>query len=192
MVSQDERWDLMAKWLAVHRRAMLKEARSHVTCSMAAEDIVQDATIVALRRCRSLKHGAAVRPWLLRITASVARKSIAKRARRRALRAKHIAAAVAPVDPLPPSSEPDRPIDMILDALESLPELQRRTVRCLLDGLSYREAAARMDKTPGAVRMLRQRAVDNLRRLLRPPRKRNTGTRPPGVQQPAFRPQETT
>ena len=57
---------------------------------------------------------------------------------------------------------------MILDVIESLPELQQRTIRCLLNGLSYRETAAKLDKTPGAVRMLRQRAVDNLRRTLRP------------------------
>ena len=166
MTSQDERWELMAKCLAVHRQAMLEVARSHVTCSMAAEDVVQDAAIVALRRRGSLKHETAVRPWLLRITATVARKSIAKRARRSALRASHFA---APADPPAPSSEPDRRTDTIVDALESLPELQQRTVRCLLDGLSYRETAAKLDRTPGAVRMLRQRAVDNLRRMLRPP-----------------------
>lgn len=68
------------------------------------------------------------------------------------------------------SSERDRRIDMIRNALESLPELQQTTVRFLLGGLSYEEMAAKMDKTPGAVRMLRHRAVDNLRRMLRPPR----------------------
>ena len=176
MTSQDERWDLMTKWLAVHREAMLDVAKRHVTCSMAAEDIVQDAAVVALRRCGSLRRRAAVRPWLLRITATVARKSIAKSARRRTLRANYFAELV---DPLEPASEPDRRIDMILEAVESLPELQRQTVRYLLDGLSYRETAAKLGKTPGAVRMLRQRAVDNLRRMLRPPpAKRGPGTDP--------------
>ena len=179
MTPQDERWELMAKWLVVHRQAMLKLAKSHVTCPMAAEDIVQDATIVALRRGGSLKNWASVRSWLLRITASVARRSIAKRARRRNLRAKHFAAAVPPVDPLAPSSEPDRRIGMVMDALESLPELQQRTMRCLLDGLSYKETAAKLDKTVGAVRMLRQRAVGNLQKALRPPRQVHPGTDPP-------------
>ncbi|HEY3425349.1 MAG TPA: RNA polymerase sigma factor [Negativicutes bacterium] len=56
--------------------------------------------------------------------------------------------------------------EQIADLVERLPEEQRQVVKLrVVLGVSIRDAAARMNKTEPAIKMLQQRALQNLRKM---------------------------
>ena len=176
MTRSNEKHELLTRWLAKHRKKMLRVASHYAGGATEAEDIVQMASMIAWRRLESLRDGAKVGPWVLRITTSVGPGVAERRGRRVQLRANHLGRQPEPLDPFAHLSQDDSRRANVLSAAESLPSAQQEVVHCLLKGLSYKETAAKLDKTAEAVRVLRYRAVRSLRRILLPP--------PPGMADP--------
>ena len=71
MTRSNEKRELLTRWLAKHRKKMLRVASHYAGGATEAEDIVQMASMIAWRRLESLRDGAKVGPWVLRITTSV-------------------------------------------------------------------------------------------------------------------------
>ncbi len=161
----------LIRWLEGNRELMLRVARPYASGVITAEDIVQMAAMRALERVESLRDGASPGPWVLRITTRTGLDVAEKRQHRMHLRDEHL-------DPRPDldglfafsrglKDDPRR--DQVLSAMASLSSAQREVVHCQLEGMSYEETAAQLDKSVGAVRVLRHRAVRKLKKVLSAP-----------------------
>ncbi|MGE0479003.1 MAG: RNA polymerase sigma factor [Phycisphaerae bacterium] len=118
----------------------------------AAEDLVHDAFVVAIRRLGTLRAGAAFGGWIIAIARNLARDMLR---RQRA-------------DPLPgeiPSGvAPTAEMHEALAAIRNLPDAYRETLMLrLVEGLSGPEIAARTGLTPGSVRVNLHRGMQMLR-----------------------------
>lgn len=127
-----------------------------------AEETVQDAFLLLWRKRSGLSLvGGSALPWLV-----VTVKNVAANRRRSALRrARH----EAPDAELPPAAVTGSPEveDLIRRAFDRLPPVDAEIARlCLIEDLSYAEAAARLGLTEGAVRNRLSRARGRLRRDL--------------------------
>lgn len=121
----------------------------------AAEDLVHDAFVVALRRLGSLRAGAAFGGWIIAVARNLAR-SLVRRRRAEPL-----------PDDLPAGVTPTAETREALAAIRSLPEVYRETLLLrLVEGLSGPEIAARTGLTPGSVRVNLHRGMQLLRELL--------------------------
>lgn len=170
MTPSNRQCELLANCLAKHYKTLLGVAGPHAGGPVEAEDIVQQAAMITLGHCDRLRTEAAMVRWLLRVVKRVGLNGSAKRARRAELRAGHVRQHPGSIDPRPLSSEFEERVAEALLAAESLSRDQRRVVHCVLDGLSYKETAAKLDRSVGAVRVLWLRAVQNLRKVLLPGR----------------------
>ncbi|MFQ5506966.1 MAG: RNA polymerase sigma factor [Planctomycetota bacterium] len=74
--------DWLAERIQEYRPAMLRMARQVVFEPEETEDIVQEASLKALKCLRQLKSRKSVRAWLLKITWNIALKSLVRKARR--------------------------------------------------------------------------------------------------------------
>ncbi|MFC4241838.1 RNA polymerase sigma factor [Gryllotalpicola reticulitermitis] len=124
-----------------------------------AEDVLQDTFILAWRKRREMPQvESSLLPWLLAIAANHARNASRHRTR----------CATVPLD----ENHPDvasGPVEVaaIAEALGALSPTERRICHlCLIEGYSYREAAAQLGITEGAVRKRLQRARASLRESL--------------------------
>jgi RNA polymerase sigma factor (sigma-70 family) len=133
-----------------------------------AEETVQDAFVLLWRKRPALRLvGESALPWLI-----VSVKHLAAN-RRRAVqrRARHESAVEPP--PAPASSGSAEVDDLLRRAFERLPEVDAQIARlCLVDELTYAEAAARLNLTESAVRNRLSRARGRLRRDLTEERER--------------------
>jgi RNA polymerase sigma factor (sigma-70 family) len=124
-----------------------------------AEDVLQDTFLTAwVGRRRSTIVDRSLLPWLLSISGNHLRNAVRKNARR---------------ETLPLMEIPDRLADtftglaVIEEALESLSPMDRKICElCLVEGHSYRSAAAEVQLSEGAVRKRLQRARTSLRTFL--------------------------
>jgi RNA polymerase sigma factor (sigma-70 family) len=127
-----------------------------------AEETVQDAFLLLWRKRGGLHLvGDSALPWLV-----VTVKNLAANRRRSTLRrARHEAPdAELPPAPAVESNEVD---DLIRRAFDRLPPVDAEIARlCLVEDLTYAEAAARVGLTEGAVRNRLSRARGRLRRDL--------------------------
>ncbi|HYH65112.1 MAG TPA: sigma-70 family RNA polymerase sigma factor [Urbifossiella sp.] len=121
-----------------------------------AEDAFQATFLVLVRRARRLTGAATVGPWLLKVAALTARNARRKNARR--------LARTAPLSDVP---DP-RPAPVDIDGvLLGLPERCRAAVLLThLEGLTHREAAARLGCAEGTVSSLVSRGLTRLRARL--------------------------
>lgn len=133
-----------------------------------AEDAVQDAFILALKRLEDCRDPAAFGPWLRRIVRNRAR-SIGRRERLRDTE------PLERVNSAPALGDPGRELDrtrlrtQLLDALSRLTDVQRRVVLMHdLEGYRHREIAAELEIPEGTVRSHLFLARRALRRLLQP------------------------
>jgi len=112
-----------------------------------AEEAAQDAFVKAHAALGRFREGAPFRPWLLAIVANEARNRLRSAGRRAGL-----ALRVA------------EERDVLLSAMERLPEPAREAIACryLLD-LSEEETAAALDCPRGTVKSRVSRALDRLR-----------------------------
>lgn len=129
-----------------------------------AEEIVQDAFVLLWRK-RSAVHlvGDSALPWLI-----VTVKHLAANRRRARLRRTHHEREV-PVEPvvIDVAVERGETADLLRRAFAALPERDAAVARlCLVEDVTYAEAAARLGMTEGAVRNRLSRARARLRRDL--------------------------
>jgi RNA polymerase sigma factor (sigma-70 family) len=127
-----------------------------------AEETVQDAFLLLWRKRGSLHLvGDSALPWLVVTVKNLAlnrRRSTLRRARHEAPDAELPAAA---------GTEPTEVDDLIRRAFDRLPPIDAEIARlCLVEDLTYAEAAARLGLTEGAVRNRLSRARGRLRRDL--------------------------
>ena len=124
----------------------------------AAEDLVQDVFLSALRRLPVLRTAAAFPGWIAAI------------ARNRAMDHFRESRHLTPLDSLPPRRQPSAPAGRafeILELIRSLPEAYRETlILRLVEGMTGPEIAARTGLTPESVRVNLCRGMKMLRRLL--------------------------
>jgi RNA polymerase sigma-70 factor (ECF subfamily) len=149
--------------LLVHAAWLQRLARSLVRDDAAAEDLVQDTWLTALRSSPS--EGLRPRPWLARVLRNRLRsleRSKTRRERREA--------DVAPHELLPSTaalSERAESGRMLLDAVLGLPEAQRQVLLLsYFEGLSVARIAALTGTSEVAVRSRIARAVVTLREEL--------------------------
>jgi RNA polymerase sigma-70 factor (ECF subfamily) len=129
-----------------------------------AEDVTSEVFHKALANLSSYEwRGVPFVAWLLRIAAN----AVVDHAKRSARE------FPAPADPLEPAADPDlqaselRAIEnraQLFRLVGQLPEVQKRVVyERFVEQRSIREIAKRLNKTPGAIKQLQLRAVQNLR-----------------------------
>ena len=127
----------------------------------AAQELVQETFLTAWRRSRSIRlvDGSAL-PWLLTTCRNHARNGARKERKWRdllELREESIAADRS-------AGEAADDLRWALEAVDGLPDGERLVCQlCLLDGLTYREAAERLGVSEAAVGKRLQRARARLR-----------------------------
>lgn len=139
--------------------ALRRFARALVRNSEAADDLVQD-TIVRALRGEHLFHGGDLRTWMFTILLNLDRN------RRRGLARKPFLAVIEDVDP-PGEPAADGSARDIARGLAMLPAEQREVLLLVaLEGFSYREAAEAQNVPVGTVMSRLSRARTTLREYL--------------------------
>lgn len=155
---------LVARYtVRAHRAAFLFGAGEE------ADDIVQEAFVKAFRHLRRFRAGEPFGPWLLRIVSNETKNLVRSRQRRTGLAVRLAAGQVdraAGPDPVEEVLADERRA-ALLDAVNALPERERRVVTCryFLD-LSEAETAQVLGCPRGSVKSRTFRALGRLRRLL--------------------------
>jgi RNA polymerase sigma-70 factor (ECF subfamily) len=140
-----------ATLIEAHGDELLAHAR-RLAGPDAAEDVVQDALLRALRAYPRLRHTDHLRAWLYRITTNAAMDRH-RRARRE----------IAHPDPAGHVAVED-PSDGFEDLIDGLPERARATLRLrFVEDLEYEVIARRLDCTPEAARQRVSHALKTLR-----------------------------
>ncbi len=151
-----------------HLAAVYQAALRVVGDVDAAQDVAQEAWMLALRALPGYRGDASFRTWLLRIALNAARSSLRRQGRKRE-------SALAAAE-LVPSSDADPSAQAVLrtetermeQALARLPEKQRLAVSFrTYQGLSHREVAALLDCTEESARVNYHHGIKRLRELLR-------------------------
>lgn len=155
---------LVARHLAAVYQVALRVMRD----DDGAQDVVQEAWILALRALPSFRGESSFRTWLLRIALNAARTALRRRGRRRET-------GLAAVESLT-GEAPDPATRAVLSAeteraeaaLARLPEKQRLAVSLRIQqGLSHREAAVLLECTEESARVNYHHGMKRLRELLR-------------------------
>lgn len=138
-----------------------------------ADDLTQ-ATFLRLHGARaSYQLGRPIKPWLFAIAAGIGRDELRRRRRQssalvdvalddnEALDDDRMPSTIAP-----PAAEAN---ESVRAAIRALPESQRVVIQLhQYEGLTFEQIAARLNTTPGAVRVRASRAYERLRSELRP------------------------
>ncbi len=138
---------------------MLRLALSILRHPQNAEDAVSTAVITAYRKLHTLRDDAALKPWLMRITARCCYDQLRRGKRETTL-----------AEPLDNASEPfEEPLDgTLLDLLERLPQGQRQVlVLYYYENFSTAEIAHILGLPRTAVSMRMSRARTRLKELLK-------------------------
>ncbi len=128
-----------------------------------AEDLVQETLTRAISAAHTWQPGTELRPWLFRILHNTHVSGL-RRARVRAAAAPDLAAAQ-------PHAQPEAmsriELAQVLDALDSLPEAQRKPILLVaLEEMSYAEAARSLDVPLGTFMSRLGRGRAALRKLM--------------------------
>ena len=142
-----------AQLIDAHGDDLLEHAR-RLAGPEAAEDVVQDALLRALRAYPRLRHGDHLRAWLYRITTNAAMDRF--RAARREVPVPDAGADL-------PTSDPES-LEGFEALIGDLPDRARATLRLrFVDDLEYEAIAVRLDCTPEAARQRVSHALRTLR-----------------------------
>ena len=169
--------ELLARFLADRDEAAFEEVvarhgpmvravcRRVLGPSIDADDAFQAAFLVLLRRARSIRRADLLAGWLCAVAYRTARQALRRRARR--------GARERLLDELPEPARADDPprdwLPLFDAAVQRLPAKYREpVVLCELQGLSRRDASARLGLTEGTLSSRLGRARDLLRRRLGP------------------------
>jgi RNA polymerase sigma-70 factor, ECF subfamily len=167
----------LGRLLELHRRKVLAMLRARLGHNHDAEDACQDALLAASRTLDSLRDDQRFGAWLLGIAFRRGIDIQRKRGReQRALRAQW------PRPEALPSAQRTELNLTLIQALEQLPDDQRSVLALRYHGgLSYREIASVLDLPTSTVRGAIYRAMQRLRRDLRPSFDRTGPARTTGV-----------
>jgi RNA polymerase sigma-70 factor, ECF subfamily len=136
-----------------HGAELLAHARRLTSDQHAAEDVLQDAMLRALRTYPRLTHAEHLRAWLYRITTTAAMDH--HRARRR---------EVPTQEPPVGAAEPEYDDGAFEALIAPLPEAHRAVLRLrFVDDLDYEQLASRLNCSPVAARQRVSTAVRTLR-----------------------------
>jgi RNA polymerase sigma-70 factor, ECF subfamily len=130
--------------------------------SALAEDIVQDALLLAYERIDRYRPGTSLRAYLAAITVKKAQTAVRSEVRRRHRQEKSYS---------PRPSETGEELlnvaeqrHLVREALNQMPDKRRMAALLRLEvGLSYREIAEALDSTEGSTRVLVHQALKELR-----------------------------
>ncbi|GAA2933347.1 sigma-70 family RNA polymerase sigma factor [Microbacterium luteolum] len=147
---------------ARHSKAVYLYAWSMMRADSDAEDIVQEAFLIAWRRLRDIRiHESSALPWLLVTCRNLCRN--ATRARRSAL---PLVEELLPGDRV--RQERMEELSWVRQAVDRLGGIDRRIIHlCLVEGYSYDEAAAHLGLSSAALAKRLQRARASIRVALR-------------------------
>ena len=159
-----------------HRETVYRVARRILRTHEDADEAAQVAFIRAWRARSGFRGDAALRTWLTRIVLNVARSMLSR------------APAVEALDPARPLADPspgaeqavllERLRGRVRRAVGALPPRQREVVMLkVFSEMTYREVAAAMELSEGAVKAHLHQAVSNLRRRMAEPREPAKGSR---------------
>lgn len=141
--------------LALHAEGLRALARRLVNDAAAADDVVQEACLAALRR------GTASRPWLVGVVRNLARRRHREESRRAERERRAARPEAAPADEAVERAELHR---ALLDELLALEEPYRAAMLLRhVDGLSHGEIARRLRVPPGTVSARLHRGLELLR-----------------------------
>jgi RNA polymerase sigma factor (sigma-70 family) len=130
-----------------------------------ADDVAQDAWILATERPPREREGSGLKSWLASVARTLARQSV-RSSERRTAREK-LAARPEAVSTDPSVVERGAMQERVVRAVMELEEPYRSTIlHRYLDGLSAAEIARRQGVAPAAVRQRLARAIDKLRRRM--------------------------
>ncbi len=146
--------------------SMRRYARSLTRDESAADDIVQDALIKALKKRDTFRAGGSTRGWLLAIVHNV---FVSTRRRERAEANRDARFAEEMIDRLEPDQEYSAYLSEIAQAFAALPEHHRAVLHLVaIEGQSYQAAATILDLPIGTVMSRLSRARATLRRTCGP------------------------
>ena len=132
----------------------------------AADDLVQDVFLLALRRLSTLREVESFGAWL----AAIAR-NLAKDHHRRAAPEEQLTADVSEkeVETRLSGGDQEASANLVLDAIKRLPDAYREPlILRLVEGMTGPEIARRTGLTPGSVRVNLHRGMQQLRAILSP------------------------
>lgn len=144
-----------------HVKSLRRYALVLTRDAVSADDLVQETLTRAIARADTWQPGSDLRPWLFRIMHN-AHVSDLRRARTRTDAAPDLPR------PVTPESQHDRvELRQVLNALDSLPEAQRRPIVLIaLREMSYAEAARALEVPLGTFMSRLGRGREALRRLV--------------------------
>jgi RNA polymerase sigma-70 factor, ECF subfamily len=135
------------------RRGLLRAGRA----AAEAEDIVQDVLLAVHLKRHTWNPSEPVSPWVY----AIARYKLVDALRKRGSR-QHVSID-AYAESLPAEPADSFPASDVERALAHLPSGQRQVVRTVaIEGASITDAAARLNMTPGAVRVALHRGISTL------------------------------
>lgn len=150
-----------------HWLLLVDYAKRYRSPAYGAEDVVQDAMIVAHRNLHKLKDMTNARAWLVQFVRHTGLKAVEKRARRRELTEGW---ALLQRDGVAPSPEEEWlshvARETYEDACDKLPDACRAVWDCRSRGLSVKETAGHLRLPEGTVKSRTARAVRALREAI--------------------------
>ena len=152
--------------VARHMRAAWEVAFRVMGDSAAANDVVQDAFLSAIKALPAFRGESSFRTWLFRITINEARTAVRRLGRRREDSLDDFEFATSDLGPERDTVARNE-AERVAQALARLPEKQRLTVSLRLhQGLGFREIAEMVDSTEGAARVNFHHGIRKLREWL--------------------------
>ena len=152
-------------WIDDHRSRMLAVAARYAHEAVGAEDIVQEASLIAYERRHTLRDPEAAGTWLVGIVRNVGRQEARKHARQTGLLngyGKKLAADVSPQ-----TEDGILTKVQVRRAIDELPDIQRQVVICrYFREMSHKEIAASLGRAEGTVRSDLCRAHRALQEIL--------------------------
>lgn len=160
----DDAWQVLGAIVSRHNPVLIRVAKSFAGPSVEAEDIVQEALIVAHNSFGELRNTGNPLPWLKKIVRNTGLEVSRKRKRRAEARRKWAAKA----EPTQIGQRCSIPAELVKIALwravKALPELQRTVVLLrVCEDLTIAEIAERIQRSPGTVKASLHRARMTLR-----------------------------
>ena len=157
--------NVIGQWIVEYRRTMLSVARPFANSVTTAEDIVQEASTVAVAQAHVIASSAeSPKSWLAVVTKNVGRRVVAKRKRRKTLLEEW--QAELPSGIVLDERMDDVWLDAVWEAARDLPPALQDVIRCMLEGKVDHEIRDRLDISKSALWVRRHRAITALREML--------------------------
>jgi RNA polymerase sigma-70 factor (ECF subfamily) len=148
-----------AELIRRHERLVLGTAWETLGDWHAAQDVAQDAFLVAFRRLSTLRNPGAFRPWVVQIAARLAVRQVERKPPERLLH--------ADIETDPPPDCLDDEIKRVLAAVSRLPEGERSAVMLrYVEGNDVSTVARLSGRPLGTVTKQLSRAITRLRQML--------------------------